>query len=317
MHKNKGGREYMISRIKGKNTTIFILCLLIFLILAQNVVLADTSQNININTQRLDGVNRFETAAAVSKEGWTISDAVVLVNARNFPDALAGVPFAYSKDAPILLTEKDSIPKATKDEMVRLKAKNVYILGGEGSVAEGVVNALSDENYRVDIIWGINRFDTAIQIGEEMMRENRSDTAILTSAYNFPDALAISSYAAMKHYPILFTDPSSLTDKTKAFIMRWNIKKIIIPGGTGAVSGAVSSELWNSGVDYKQIDGFNRYTTALNISKQYKDDYGKDVMLATGKDFPDALAGGVLAAKKICLYCFQIRTAWWKKLKVI
>lgn len=41
----------------------------------------------------------------------------------------------------------------------------------------------------------------------------------------------------------------------------------------------------------------SRYQTSYEIAKKFSDEFGNDVMLATGTIFPDALTGGVLATK--------------------
>jgi len=247
---------------------------------------------------RYGGADRFETAVKVSTAGWTTSQNVILANAYGFADSLAGVPFAYLKDAPILLTEVNSIPKATSDEITRLGAKNIYILGGTGVVSKKIEDELKNNHFNVVRLAGADRFDTGLEIAKEVMKNNSSKTAVLTTAYNFPDALAISPYAAMNQYPILYTHTNTLNAKSKAFIKENGITKIIIPGGAGAVSEAVANELKNSGITVERISGTDRYTTSLNIAKQYKASFKSDVMLSNGNNFPDALVGGVLAAKK-------------------
>jgi len=249
-------------------------------------------------TVRYGGASRFETAVQVSNAGWTSSENVVLVNAYGFADALAGVPFAYLKDAPILLTDANSIPKATMDEITRLGAKNIYILGGTGVVSQNIENDLENKQYNVVRLAGTDRFDTGIKIGNEVMKNNTSKTAIVTTAYNYPDALSIGSYAAIQNYPILYTETNVLSTKTKEFIKNNGITKVIIPGGVGAVSEAAANELRSIGVIVERISGADRYETGLNIVNQFKSSFKNDVILATGSDFPDALAGGVLAAKK-------------------
>ena len=247
---------------------------------------------------RYGGASRFETAVKVSNAGWQASQNVVLVNAYGFADALTGVPFAYLKDAPILLTDVNSIPKATSDEISRLGAKNIYILGGTGVISQNVEKELKNKQFNVVRLAGTDRFDTGIQIGNEVMKSNLSKTAVVTTAYNYPDALSISSYAAMQHYPILYTEINVLNPKVKEFIKNNGITKIIIPGGTGAVSETVVTELSKNGITVERISGSDRYETGLNIVKHFKSSFKNDVILATGSDFPDALAGGVLAAKK-------------------
>ncbi|MGH4120706.1 cell wall-binding repeat-containing protein [Clostridium sp.] len=251
-----------------------------------------------IPTIRYQGSNRFETAVEISKAGWVSSDYVVLANAYGFADALTGVPFAYLKDAPILLTDKNSIPQFTYDEIERLGAMNIYILGGTGVISKNIESELKSNEFNVVRLAGSNRFETAIQIGNEVLMDNSSETAVLTTAYNYPDALAMSSYAAMNKYPILYTQTNILNIDTEEFLKNNGITKVIIPGGIGVVSENVAKQLRMSGITVERIDGVDRYNTAVNIAIQYESSFKDEVMIATGNNFPDALAGGVLAAKK-------------------
>ena len=107
-------------------------------------------------------------------------------------------------------------------------------------------------------------------------------------------ALSISPYAAMKGYPIVYSNPSTgLTANTVNYLK--SSKNIIIIGGTGVVGQNTVSQL--SGKSITRISGSNRYLTSYEIAKKYSSEFSSDIMLATGENFPDALAGGVLAAK--------------------
>ena len=94
---------------------------------------------------RLSGDNRYATAAAISQESYDKSDTVVLAYGMNYADALAGVPLAGNLDAPILLSNKDSISDETLNEIKRLGAKNVVILGEESVISENIVNTLENK----------------------------------------------------------------------------------------------------------------------------------------------------------------------------
>ena len=68
-------------------------------------------------------------------------------------------------------------------------------------------------------------------------------------------------------------------------------------GGTGAVSAAVEAELDAAFIDFSRIGGANRYDTAAKLATKAFEGMGmlwSRPALATGLDFPDALAGGVL-----------------------
>jgi len=71
---------------------------------------------------RLSGQDRYQTAVAVSREGWTESHYAVLADGDNFPDAITAAPLAMKYDAPILLTAKDNLPEETSNELRRLNS---------------------------------------------------------------------------------------------------------------------------------------------------------------------------------------------------
>lgn len=272
-------------------------CLVFVACIVYNLNIVQASAVEIQNQTRYSGDDRFKTAVAVSKGGWTSSQNVVLSVADNFPDALSGVPFAYLKDAPILLTNKDSVPQETFNEIKRLGAKNIYILGSSGVISDTLKNNLTKSGYNLVRLSGADRFETSIKIANEVNKKNSLKTAIVTVYDDYPDALAISPYAAINSIPILYTETNSLNDKTKAWLKSNGITKVIITGSTGVVSQNVENQLKSLGITVQRIAGADRYLTTLNVVKTFQNEFNNDVFLARGSDFPDALAGGVLAAK--------------------
>jgi len=247
---------------------------------------------------RYSGASRIETAVAISKGGWSEADSVILAYSENFPDALTAAPLAYCKNAPILLTQTNAVPNATMAEIKRLKAKNVYLMGGSGVISAAIENNLKNSGYNVVRLGGADRFETSLKIADKVNEVNTSKTAVLTTAYNYPDALAVDPYAAMNGMPILYTDSGTLTLSSEKWIAAHGIKKVIITGGTGVVSQAIQNKLVQKGIQVQRVSGADRYETALNIVKAFQGSFQNSVALTTGENFPDALAGGVLAAKK-------------------
>lgn len=91
---------------------------------------------------RLQGPNRYETAAAVSRYAFPNGAPVVVVaSGTNFPDALVAAPFGVR--GPILLTETDRLPISTATEIKRLGAKEIIIVGGLGAVSQAVEQDLN------------------------------------------------------------------------------------------------------------------------------------------------------------------------------
>ena len=52
------------------------------------------------SNERIFGNDRYETAVAISQEGWESSDVVVLARGDNFADALCAGPLAYLLNGP-------------------------------------------------------------------------------------------------------------------------------------------------------------------------------------------------------------------------
>ena len=133
---------------------------------AGNLSFADTVQG--ASSEQLTGSGRWETAIEISKNGWSSATEAIIVNDASIADALAATPFADAKNAPILLTGKDSLNEKTKAELKRLGVKKVYIIGGVGTLTENVENLLKAEKLEVDRIQGDTRELTALEIAKRL-----------------------------------------------------------------------------------------------------------------------------------------------------
>ncbi|HTS14762.1 MAG TPA: cell wall-binding repeat-containing protein, partial [Candidatus Sulfotelmatobacter sp.] len=62
-----------------------------------------------------------------------------------FADALSGAPLAGAAGVPLLLVQPGALPAAVGTELQRLDARSMVVLGGDGSVSEHVLLAMSDD----------------------------------------------------------------------------------------------------------------------------------------------------------------------------
>ncbi|MBE6753119.1 MAG: hypothetical protein E7559_01995 [Ruminococcaceae bacterium] len=251
--------------------------------------------------QRIEGADRIETAIATSKAGWEKAEVVVLANALRYPDALAGATIAHANDAPILLTAGNSLEKEVKAEMERLGAKKVYLLGGEAVMSaalEQEIKALKLESIRLA---GTDRYGTAAAIAKQLAADSstQSDAVFIASGEDYPDALSAAPVAAISGSPVLFIAPNGPVDKETAAILNGsNVKNIFVIGGEKAISAEAMESLRRDGIKVERYSGADRYETAARIAEAFAESYtGKGIAIATGRDFPDALAGSVYAAK--------------------
>lgn len=240
-----------------------------------------------INQVRLSGENRYETAIAVSKQGWEAADTVVIARGDQYADALTAAPLADQMDAPILLTRSGALVPGVAEEIARLGATKAIVLGGTKAVSADVVAELEGLELEVDRIGGETRYDTAVAIAAEV--ETDGTEAVVVSGLNFPDALSAGSYAAVNDKPILLTRPDRIPAVIAEELDYYDTTMII--GGTQAVSNDVAADLPNA----TRVSGADRYLTSAAVAEQLFEG-AVEGLAANGQNFPDALTGNVLAA---------------------
>lgn len=244
----------------------------------------------SIAAERLYGSNRYETATAISQSGWDYSYYAVVVSGENYPDALCSAPLAAKHNAPILLTTKGNLDARTWDELLRLRVKSVFLIGGVNVISSKTEQAIRNLGITVTRIAGSDRYDTSLRIAQKI---GGSTEAVLATGGNYADVLSIAPIAAMKRMPILLTPNKNISPGLLQYL-KYNISKTYVVGGSNAVSTAVLTQLPAP----ERLSGSNRYETNIEIIKRFINELDlQTVYIATGRTYPDALAGSVLASK--------------------
>jgi putative cell wall-binding protein len=138
---------------------------------------------------------------------------------------------------------------------------------------------------------GADRYATAAAVSAASFAPGVPVAYVATGA-NFPDALAGGAAAAVKGGPVLLVSAAGVPDATAAELDRLNPAQIVVLGGSGAINNDTKQALWQytSGA-VRRLAGASRYETAAAISA---DTFAPGVpvaYVATGANFPDALAG--------------------------
>lgn len=249
-----------------------------------------------LETSRIYGMRQIDTAINVSVEGWQQADTVLLANCDNFPDALVAAPLSHKLDAPILLTPTGGVDAKVMQEIKRLGAQKVIILGGPAALSQKVeADVLNAGLSQPERIYGYDQYETAQKVAE---RVGAKGQVILASGEQFPDALSISAYAGVTETPILLTRtkqmPGAIQQALNSFEQQGDLHTIIV-GGEAVVSSTTLGSLQS----VQRIFGNDRYDTAAEIYEFARDALSSQTAyLVTGENFPDALAAGGLAAKQ-------------------
>ena len=256
---------------------------------------------------RFAGANRYDTAALISKGMYSKgTDTVIVATGLDFHDALVAVPLANAYNAPLLLTTDKQVTKQTEAELARLKAKNVIIVSTNGAVGSAVKTALA--KYNPTLISGKTCFETASNVAKALQTKTKKapDTIFFATDSAFADALSASPIAAVKNAPIIYLKNTGSIDSATANYLKsvkGKVKNAYIIGGDGVISDAMMNKVATAlGLTVNKtvvrVAGKNRYETCVNVNKKFKSVLSSNsICVAKGLDFPDALAGGVYAAK--------------------
>lgn len=153
--------------------------------------------------------------------------------------------------------------------------------------------------YAIERYGGSDRYETAAATSAAEFPDPAAvDTVFIATGANFPDGLAGSAIAGRLGAPLLLVNPNSLPTATANELARLDPDTVVILGGTSAVSPSVAKALGVYGTTVR-LSGPDRYATAVAISRYGfpTDGSAEQVVVATGADFADALAGAPVASR--------------------
>ena len=159
-----------------------------------------------IKPDRIDGKDRVDTAIKISKTFYNKAKTVIVVRHNLFPDSTTASVLAKLKDAPILLNWAKSLDPRVSEEIKRLGAKEIIIVGGPESISENVRDQLKvyDEDKDVERIAGNDRYGTSEMVARRVTNiTGKKNTGVVASGQVFPDTLAVGTFASRDSYPIL------------------------------------------------------------------------------------------------------------------
>ena len=155
-------------------------------------------------------------------------------------------------------------------------------------------------NHAVARLYGNDRYTTAVAVSDVLHFAGAANVFIASGA-SFPDAVAGAAVAGPLGAPLLLVPTgSTIPMAVDRELRRLTPTDIYVLGGPASVSDAIKTSLAAyvaGGTHVHRVSGPDRYGTAAAIALQFVSGTGHRVYVANGTEFPDALAGGPLAAK--------------------
>lgn len=262
---------------------------------------------ISMPVDRVAGKDRVRTAIELSRKAFSSAHHVVVAAGGSFADSLAAGPLAAQLGGPVLLTRGASLEQSVMDELARLGAAHVTIVGGDSAVPRQVqldlVGRAGLAESRVRRIAGPNRFHTAAEIARAVWAAGGTRRAGVALGQHddenraWPDALAAGYHGAVTGTPVLLVAPRGVPAVTAAALE--GVAEATVFGGPGAVSDEVYATVGEHADTVRRLSGPDRYMTAAAVAEDLLDGEisTQRVWAATGHNFADAVAAAPAAAR--------------------
>lgn len=199
---------------------------------------------------------------------------------------------------PAILTECGFVTNSQEAAKLNTNSYQDYLAN---AITDGVMKYLKDNISLSAIpserIYGSTRYETSYKVFEEGW--TTSDTAILVTGSDYPDALCAAPLAGKFDAPILLVKNTSLANQVELrnLLASKGVKNVYIIGGEGIIPKSFSSELSSIGITSKRLGGSDRYETSLKIAQELGSTTG-EVAVAYGLGFADGLSISSIAAFK-------------------
>ena len=260
----------------------------------------------SIAVTRISGADRYDLAVQIAKQAKPAgADVVYVASGAAFPDALSAGPAAVREHGALLLTAPDALPTAVQGELAALHPRRIVVVGGAASVTDATYAAISATvpSATISRVAGADRYEVSIALATNAFPRGGVLGAFLATGRNFPDALSAGAAAGATGSPVVLIDGllPGVDIPTMRLLDGLGASSVALIGGTTSVVPEVESSL-KLRKSVTRVAGADRYQVSMNINDLVSFDFST-VYLATGSNFPDALAGGVLAGtKKAPLY---------------
>ncbi|WP_058953346.1 cell wall-binding repeat-containing protein [Clostridium tyrobutyricum] len=282
-----------------KGTKALASATLMSLVLTTALATGNVKAAANGQATRVGGTDRYETAAKVATTNFTTSDNVVLVSGEGYADSVSASVLAKKLNAPIVLTGSKTLDANAKSAIETLKAKNVYIIGGTGSISASIETGLKSD-YTVTRLGGQDRYATNLAIANKLVDLGVSKSNIIAVAgTGFADALSVAPVAAADNEILLLTKND--TDAMKATADFAKDSNVTVVGTTNVVNGDIYNQL---NADKRIDGGADRFATNINVLKAFDSDLKADKLYVANATqanpdnlYADALVASAIAGK--------------------
>jgi putative cell wall-binding protein len=258
------------------------------------------------NTTRVGGADPIANAAAVARASFPGDQqrpaAVALVDVDDWRASIAASALMGTDlRAPVLFTDGDDIPAATRRALEELEPSGTQKAGGAQVILIG--NVPTPSGYETTEVSGSNyaALTRAIDALGIAAAGSPSDTVIIATAEQAPFAMPAAGWAAKSGDPVLYVNDDGVPRETREALRSHQQPRIYVLGPSRLISPDVTKTLRELGT-VTRVGGQDPISNAVEFAK-FNDgrfgwgvlDPGHGVVLLNGSNSADAAAAAPLS----------------------
>ena len=230
--------------------------------------------------------------------GWSASDIGVAASLA-----------ASTPDAAVLYTAPSGLPDEVAELLGQYRPERVIVIGGEGAVSALVLREArrASRGSKLERFSGVTRADTAASVARRVFGDaavSKSRTLIVANGWSSPDiGVAASLAARTRGAAVAYTSADKLPQAALDLIAEYKPSRIIIVGGTAAVTPAVAEAITAAAPEsaIERITGATRVDTAAVAARRVLGGPGgagsRTLVIANGWSPPDIGTAASLVAR--------------------
>lgn len=212
---------------------------------------ASDLRDLGLSVRRIQGGDRFATAAAIAAELPRKAEVLIAEGAsadqgRGWPDALSAAGLGASTGLPVLLVTRDVLPPSTAAALAG--RSTATIVGGTASVGADVAAAIDRRVGTVRRLHGTDRYATSAAVAGDAVRRGVDPATVwVATGRAFPDGLAAAAAAGADRGVLVLVDGREPGGAAASYrFLRdhaGTVTMVRIAGGQTAISNAVETAL--------------------------------------------------------------------------
>lgn len=196
-----------------------------------------------VKVTRVAGRSRYDANVEAVKEDFTQANHVVIASGEVYSDALYGVSYANTINAPVILSNTNRLEASTVNLLKKLGVKQATIIGGELTVTSNVVSQLSNLGIESKRIAGRNRYIGSAEVASESYQNPTN--IVVASGEIFSDALVSAPLAQKLNAPILLVRSVHMEEAVENYLKNHSskIENVYIQGGPVSVTHSLETNI--------------------------------------------------------------------------